>query len=267
MNVAVVGLGLIGGSFEKASRRAGHTVAALHHGDETGFENADLVLVCLPPEAIVPWISRHATQFKAGCVVLDIAGVKQTIMDSFEKAFPRGTGSWTFVGGHPMAGREVSGYANALETLFDGASMILVPRDETDFPKRADLEAFFRSLGFARVVVTTAARHDAMIAFTSQLCHVIATAYSRDALVAETPGFSAGSYADMTRIATQDASIWSALYLSNASSLLPVLDRFMARLGDFRRALDEGDKDAMMRIIAEGAEAKRSEICLSRISR
>lgn len=265
MNVAVVGLGLIGGSFEKASRRAGHVVAALHHGDETGFENADLVLVCLPPEAIVPWISRHAAQFKAGCVVVDIAGVKRTILSSFEKAFPTGTGLWTFVGGHPMAGREVSGYANALSTLFDGASMILVPRDAKAFPERARLEAFFRSLGFSRVVVTTAERHDAMIAFTSQLCHVIATAYSRDALVPETPGFSAGSYADMTRIATQDAEIWSALYLANAASLLPVLDRFMARLGDFRRALDEGDRDALCRIISEGAAAKRNESCLSRI--
>ena len=262
MNVAIVGLGLIGGSFEKASRRAGHTVTSLHHGDETGFENADLVLVCLPPEAIVPWLVKHGPRLKKGAIAVDIAGVKREIMDDFAAAFPVPPTDWTFVGGHPMAGREVSGYANSLETLFDGASMILV-EDERRLGVAAGethrgtvLESYFRSLGFARIVWTSAAHHDAMIAFTSQLCHIIATSYVRDELVPETPGFSAGSYANMTRIATQNADIWSALYASNRDALVPVLDRFIARLSDFRAALVADNIAAVKAMIDEGTVAK-----------
>ena len=264
MNVAVVGLGLIGGSFEKASRRAGHGVVTLHHGDETGFENADLVLVCLPPEAIVPWLKEHGPHLKKGAVAVDIAGVKRAVMDDFARAFPVPPTDWTFVGGHPMAGREVSGYANSLETLFDGASMILVEgegsvaRDKSvASPLLRDcLESYFRSLGFARIVWTSAAHHDAMIAFTSQLCHIIATSYVRDELVPETLGFSAGSYANMTRIATQNADIWSALYASNRDALVPVLDRFIVRLSEFRDALAAGNVTAVKAMIDEGAVAK-----------
>lgn len=264
MNVAIIGLGLIGGSFEKASRRAGFTVAALHHQDETGFEAADVILVCLPPAAIVPWIAAHAPRFKKGACVIDIAGIKRGILSEFRRAFPTPPTAWTFVGGHPMAGREVSGYENALATLFDGASMILVPPDPLDETLESRLRDFFRALGFVRVVVTDAAHHDAMIAFTSQLCHVIATAYARDALVPETVGFSAGSYADMTRIATQDPAIWSELFLSNADALLPVLDRFQTRLGEVRVALQSGDRAGLARIISEGAAAKKREQCLAR---
>lgn len=256
--VCVVGMGLIGGSMLKAAQRAGHEVVAIHHGDEHGFETAEVILVCLPPEAIVPWIRSHADRFAEGTVVVDIAGTKRAICREL-LAMPKS--GWTFVGGHPMAGREVSGYENSLATLFDGASMILVP-DERSCP--SDLTAwlgdFFRTLGFARIVVTTADRHDRMIAFTSQLCHVIATAYARDPLVVETPGFSAGSYADMTRIATQDPAVWSELFAGNGDLLAEVLDSFMSRLDGFRSALRNCDRSAMAEIIAEGAAAKRREL-------
>lgn len=261
MRVAIVGLGLIGGSFEKASRRAGHTVATLHHGDETGFEESDLVLVCLPPEAIVPWIKAHAPKLKRGAFVVDIAGIKRDIMAEFAREFPVVPSEWTFIGGHPMAGREVSGYANSLETLFDGASMILV-KDERTSSETSALDLYFRSLGFATIVYTTAEKHDAMIAFTSQLCHIIATSYSRDPLVPETPGFSAGSYADMTRIATQNSDIWSSLYESNRDALLSSVDGFIARMNEFRAALAANDVDAMKRMIDEGTKAKKLELSL-----
>ena len=264
MKIAVVGLGLIGGSFEKASIKAGYEVASLHHGDTTGFEDADLILICLPPEAIVPWMTKHQYAIKSAAFVVDIAGIKREIMRDYEAAFPEKP-AWTFVGGHPMAGREVSGYANSLADLFVGASMILVPV-EGESPETKDikdLENYFRAVGFARVVVTTAEKHDEMIAFTSQLCHVIATAYSRDALVPETSGFSAGSYADMTRIATQDPTIWASLFLANRDSLKEVVNRFIARMSSFRDALESKDRAAIERIISEGAEAKRRELRLS----
>lgn len=260
MKVAIVGLGLIGGSFEKASIRAGHEVAPLHHGDTTGFESADLILLCLPPEAIVPWMVRHQGAIRPDAFVIDIAGIKRDIMRDYEKAFSERP-AWTFIGGHPMAGREVSGYANSLADLFVGASMILVPPSEAPADREiGPLEAYFRSVGFKRVVVTTAEKHDEMIAFTSQLCHVIATAYSRDGLVPETPGFSAGSYADMTRIATQDPAIWASLFLSNRDSLGEVVDRFIMRMTEFRAALADGDRAKIEKIISEGAEAKRAEM-------
>lgn len=261
MTVAIVGLGLIGGSFEKASRRAGHTVVSLHHGDETGFETSDLVLICLPPEAIVPWMVKNGAKLKQGAVAIDIAGVKRDIMRDFAAAFPTPPTDWTFIGGHPMAGREISGYANSLETLFDGASMILVEDIRTSAdPQRRMLEDFFSSLGFTKIVWTSAEKHDAMIAFTSQLCHIIATSYSRDPLVADSPGFSAGSYANMTRIATQNSDIWSSLYLSNHDSLLEVLDGFITRMSDFRAALAAKDIAAMKRMIDEGTAAKKREL-------
>lgn len=258
MKVAVAGLGLIGGSFYKASMRAGHDAWGLHHGDgPEALTGADLVLVCMPPGAIVPWIRAHARDFGKGAVVVDICGVKTPIMREMAEVPREG---WTFVGGHPMAGREVAGYENSLATLFDGASMLLTPFEGTSEGTLGFLRGYFASVGFARTVVTTCERHDEMIAFTSQLCHVIATAYSRDPLVAESAGFSAGSYANMTRIATQNPDDWSALFLADRTALLAVLDRFMARLGEFRATLAAEDRDAMRRIISEGAAAKLREL-------
>ena len=257
--VAVVGLGLIGGSFEKAARKTGYEVVGLHHGDATGVEGADLVLVCLPPEAVVPWIRLHCASFAKGAIVVDIAGVKGGIMSDMAKIAKDG---WTFVGGHPMAGREVSGYENSLADLFVGASMVLVPEEGEKSPER--LKAFFRSIGFERVIETTAAKHDELIAYTSQLCHVIATAYARDSLLPETTGFTAGSFADMTRIATQNPAIWSELFMSNRHALLDSLDGFIARLGEFRTALERSDGAAIAGIIESGAEAKRGETCSDR---
>ena len=250
--IAVVGLGLIGGSFEKAAKKAGYDVAALHHGDSAGFEGAELILVCLPPDAVVPWVVANCASFANGATVVDIAGVKGSIMAEVAKIEKNG---WTFVGGHPMAGREVSGYENALADLFVGASMVLVPEEGTQCDER--LKAFFLSLGFERVVETTAAKHDALIAYTSQLCHVIATSYSRDPLMPETKGFTAGSFADMTRIATQNPAIWSGLYLSNRDALLDSLDGFIARLGEFRDDLSRGDGAAIEAIIESGSQSRR----------
>lgn len=253
MKVAIVGMGLIGGSFYKASLAAGHQVTPLHHGDATGCEDSDLVLVCLPPDAVAPWIADHAATFRRGAKVIDIAGIKRDVMAAMAKVPREG---WTFIGGHPMAGREVSGFENSLADLFVGASMILVPFAGEEAAIDDELRAYFRSVGFGRIMVTTPERHDEMIAFTSQLCHVIATAYSRDQRVPDTPGFSAGSFADMTRIATQDPEIWSVLFASNREPLLGVLDDFIARMQEFRGRLAANDHAAIKQIIAEGAEAQ-----------
>lgn len=261
MKIAVVGLGLIGGSLLKAARRAGLEVKGVHHGDVDETTGADLIFVCLPPRAIVPWIVSHAAEFSPGAVVVDICGVKRPILREIEK-LPRS--GWYFVGGHPMAGREVSGFENSLETLFDGASMILTPCDDTPATVLDGVKEACAKLGFAMTVVTTPAYHDEMIAFTSQLCHVIATVYARDPRVKDALGFSAGSYANMTRIATQNADDWSALYAENRDCLVGVLDGFLARFHALRDAIAEGRDADVRRQIVEGTAAKNQEQGMSK---
>ena len=257
MRVAIVGLGLIGGSFEKASLKAGHEVVSCHHGDKTGFEDSELILVCLPPESIVPWIDERRSLFRPGTVIVDICGIKRMICQEVA-AIPKN--GWIFVGGHPMAGREVSGYANSKADLFVGASMIITPDDSVPLSVIEMLKGYFESVGFHRTVVTTPENHDEMIAFTSQLCHVIATAYARDPKVVEAIGYSAGSYANMTRVATQNADTWASLYLEDRDALLKTLDGFIGRLGEFREALAAADLPRMKKIIDEGTAAKNEEL-------
>ena len=259
MKIAVAGMGLIGGSFFKAAEAAGHDVAALHHGDAGGFESAEIVLVCLPPANIVQWIAERAARFAKGAVVVDICGVKRPVMEAMRAVKQDG---WIFVGGHPMAGKEKSGFEHSDAALFKGASMILTPEEGTSASVTEKLSSFFSSVGFGRTVVTDPDRHDEMIAYTSQLCHVIATAYSRDGLKTYSDGFSAGSFADMTRIATQDEKIWSDLFLSDRDKLLPVLDRFISRLCEFRDALDRSDGETIREIIRSGKKCGRHEECL-----
>lgn len=249
MRIAVVGLGLIGGSFYKAAKAAGYDTKGLHHGDETGFEEADIVLVCLPPANIVPWIGKHSLKFKKGAVVVDICGVKKRIADEMSKM---SKGDWVFVGGHPMAGKEVSGYENSSADLFRGASMIITPDGEEPAGTVEMLEKFFAAVGFARTVLTSPERHDEMISYTSQLCHVIATAFSRDARRPEVSGFSAGSFANMTRTANQDPALWADLYLANRTHLLSTVDSFVSRLVEFRDALEKGDETKIRDIILSG---------------
>ena len=155
-----------------------------------------------------------------------------------------------------MAGREVSGYANSLPTLFQGASMIFTPYSWTPKSAVARLRRIFADAGFARFTVTTPARHDAMIAYTSQLAHVVSSAYVRDALAKQHRGYSAGSFHDMTRVATADPEVWTDLFLSNRRPLVAVLDRLISRLGEYREAVASGDAKALRVMLAKGRRAK-----------
>ena len=155
-----------------------------------------------------------------------------------------------------MAGKERSGYANSEATLFNGASMIFTPFEGTD-PEVIDrLKRVFSAVGFARFVITDPKRHDEMIAYTSQLAHVVSSAYVRDPLAKSHVGYSAGSYQDMTRVATVDPDIWTDLFLSNGKPLVAVLDRLIARLSGYRGAIASGNAAALRRLLAEGRRAK-----------
>lgn len=255
--VTVVGMGLIGGSLYKAALAAGHDATALHHGDEPGRMDADIVFLALPPGAAEEWMDRNGDSLKDGCIVMDVCGVKRPITEHVGRNVPS---RWTFIGAHPMAGREKCGFENSLAGLFGGASMILTPFESTPRRILEELDVFFKTLGFARTVVTDPLRHDDTIAFTSQLCHIIASAYARDGRVgASVMGFSAGSYADMTRIATMDEKTWTSLFMANADVLVPVIDAFTARMQEYRDALVQGDEGRLSDLIRAGAEAKRRE--------
>ncbi len=257
MTIAIIGKGLIGGSIEKAALRAGHDAEVFRgRGPTPDLKRFDLVFVCVPPESIPGIVDQVAEKgnLKDGAIVLDIAGVKRPIADALAKYATEKR--WHFVPGHPMAGKEKTGYANATPKLFDGASMILTPFPETPASVLETLEPFFKSLGFARVVVTDPKHHDEMIAFTSQLCHLISSAYVREDLSAVHTGYSAGSFRDMVRVGAPEPDTWTQLFFDNRDALLPVLDRYLARLQDFREALAANDRPRLHKALENGVTAK-----------
>ena len=249
-------MGLIGGSFEKAFLAAGHDVVNLKTADRLSMANCQLIVICLPPLMVAPWVKEHADDFGEGAVVVDAAGAKTAVCAALAET-GRGRG-WTFVGGHPMAGKERSGYANSDANLFRGASMIFTPFPETDAAVVDGLKATFAEIGFARFVVTDPHRHDEMIAYTSQLAHVVSSAYVRDALAQDHLGFSAGSFQDMTRVATVDPDIWTDLFLANREALEAVLERLVERLVGYRDAIRDNDADRLRALLAQGRVAKEA---------
>ena len=234
MTIGIRGMGLIGGSFEKAFRRVGHDVLNLKNVSPADIRSCALVVVCLPPRMVAPWVVEHAADFADDALVTDAAGVKGIVCGALADLAK--SAAWTYVGGHPMAGRERSGYANSTPDLFQGASMIFTP--------------------YAWTSETDPARHDEMIAYTSQLAHVVSSAYVRDSLAAEHAGFSAGSFQDMTRVATVDPDMWTELFLSNRENLDRVLARLIARLSEYHEALRASDAPALNALLAEGRRAK-----------
>lgn len=254
MTVGIRGMGLIGGSFEKALSALGHTVLNLRNDAALKLPKCDIVIVALPPSMVSPWVKENAVFFGKGAIVFDVSGVKSEICASL-KEFSL-LSDWVFVGGHPMAGKEVSGYENSDAELFRGASMILTPYPETDHEVISRLKKLFGEIGFAKTVVTDPARHDQMIAYTSQLAHVVSSAYVRDELSEFHDGFSAGSYQDMTRVATVDPDLWTDLFLSNSEALDLVLSRLIGRLFEYRDAINSSDAVKLKRLLQEGRDSK-----------
>ena len=272
MKIAIIGLGLIGGSLARTIKL--HTDAAVYGCDlnpqtieqaklmdaidgeltDDILKDCDMVLVALYPAAIIDWITDHADCFKPGALVIDCGGVKQVICGAIE---PIAEGkAWHFIGGHPMAGREFSGFRYAKDDLFDHASMILCPRGDIDPEVLQKARDFFMDIGFRRVQFTTPKTHDEMIAYTSQLAHIVSSAYVKCPLADKHRGFSAGSFADMTRVARLNEDMWTELFFDNRDALLPVLEDLADRVAEYRDALRDSDPDAMKRLLREGREIK-----------
>lgn len=254
MKIRIAGLGLIGGSFLKAAEKALYDVAGYHHDERPDLSDADVIIVSLPPSAIEPWIRANSPTFKKGAIVVDVCGVKSPLFEAFKKDGV--AQDWVFVPGHPMAGKEVGGFENATSDLFEDASMILTPYPYTGRAPLDKLEEFFKSIGFSKVVFTSPGHHDEIIAFTSQLCHLISSAYVREGLAKDSSGFTAGSFRDMVRVGAPDPVVWTELFLLNRESLLPVLERYIERLENFRRAIGERNAESLRAQLEEGKKAK-----------
>ena len=274
MKIGIIGLGLIGGSLAMSIRRhTEHTVfgydtnpevmlrakavEAIHDGlDADTLPGCDIVLVALYPQLCVDVIKQYADQFNPRALVIDCAGVKRHV---FNQAAPIAAGHhWTYIGGHPMAGREFSGFTYARGNLFENASMILCPPAEADIEARETAKRFFLEAGFKLVRFCTPEDHDQMIAYTSQLAHVVSGAYVKNPLALSHKGFSAGSFLDMTRVARLNENMWTELFLENDDLLLPALDDLIMRLNEYREALARRDADGLKDVLREGRLRKEA---------
>ena len=272
MNVLICGLGLIGASLAKTLKKnTNHTVLgwnrtpsvtekALRDGtiDKSGsleelIPQADVTFVNFYPEAIVPFILEHKDEFKKDSIVTDSCGIKTKICKEMEA---QENLNFYFIGAHPMAGREVSGYDNSLDNLFDNASFICTPQEGTPRNKTDALVGLAQDMGFARTVVTTPEHHDEMIAFTSQIAHVLACSYVLSPLAPMHAGYSAGSYRDVSRVARINAEMWTELFLENDEYLIKEIDGIIENLQQYSAALKARDEKALRQLLKDGRECK-----------
>lgn len=271
MNVGIVGLGLIGGSFAKAYHAAGWNVLAHDvdastlsfaqmYGavdaplDKDNIASCDLVLICVYPQAAVQYLRDAAPHIGKKPVVIDCCGTKRVVCSA---CFPLAREfGFTYLGGHPMAGTHNSGFKYARENLYHGAPMVLVPPSYDDIDLLQRVKDLLRPAGFGRISVTTAEAHDAMIAFTSQLAHVVSNAYIKSPSTGAHKGFSAGSYKDMTRVAWLNPQMWAELFLENKDCLLHELDILSENLSRYADALRNDDLPELVRLLDEGRRRK-----------
>ena len=269
--VGVFGLGLIGGSFVKAYHEAGWRVLA-HNRSRSVLEFAmlggevdgeltkenigecDLVLLTVYPEAAVRTLRDFAPYIGKKPLVMDCCGTKRVVC---EAAFPMAEEfGFTFVGGHPMAGTQFSGYKYAKADLYKGQPMVVVPPRFDDIYLLDRVKELLAPAGFSGISVTTAEEHDEMIAFTSQLAHVVSNAYVKSPTAKQHHGFSAGSYRDLTRVAWLNAPMWAELFLENRDKLVSELDSLIANLTAYRDAMEAGDREKLTDLLDEGKRLK-----------
>lgn len=283
MRVGILGLGLIGGSFARAYRATGADVVAYDPDrdtmgaarietisgelDDTTIPTCDLIVLAAYPKACTDWLRDHAETLGeasdvtagTGPVVIDTAGVKAAVCrEAFALAREYG---FAFVGAHPMAGTEHSGFAYARADLFRGAPMVLTPPPVDDLTRLSLLDRthmLLAPVGFGRFSVTTPDVHDSVIAYTSQLAHVVSNAYVKSPTAQMHHGFSAGSYRDLTRVAHLNPSMWAELMCDDADHLGQEITWLIEALAAYRDALEQRDQDRLRMLLAEGDRIKRA---------
>ena len=271
MNVGILGLGLIGGSLARAYSLEGHRVLCFDRDEQMlsfamlagavespltsdNISECDLILLAIYPEGSAAWLEQNAHHIAKGTLVIDCCGVKTQIC---RRCFPIANYyGFTFIGGHPMAGTQFSGFKYSRANLFEGAPMVLVP-DRYDDPELLDrAKKALAPCHFGSFSVTTAEDHDRMIAFTSQMPHIVSNAFIKSPTALEHRGFSAGSYKDLTRVAWLNASMWSELFLDNREHLLRELDVLINNLSKYRDAISQADEQMLVALLEEGKRRK-----------
>ena len=271
MIVGVLGLGLIGGSLARAYKKENWTVLACDKdtsildfaqlaGVVDGALNTDtigkcdLILLSVYADASATWLEENAQFVSANTLVIDCCGIKQEICN---RCFPLAEKyGFTFVGGHPMAGSHFSGFKYSRSNLFQGAPMVLVPPTYDDPILLENVKLALSPCGFKHFSVTTAEEHDRMIAFTSQMPHIISNAYIKSPTALSHNGFSAGSYKDLTRVAWLNPHMWCELFLSNKENVIFELDFLISSLQEYRKAVIEHDQVLLTRLLDEGRKRK-----------
>ena len=271
MIAGIAGLGLIGGSFAKAYAEAGWQVLGFDTDSTTlsfaqlsgviagelteeNIASCDIVLVCINPAAAVDYVRAMAPYIGSHPIVIDCCGNKRFVCEQlFDVAKEHG---FTFLGGHPMAGNHNSGFKYARANLYHNAPMVIVPADFDDILLLDRVKALLAPAGFGRLSVTTAEKHDEMIAFTSQMAHLVSNAYIKSPTAGSHKGFSAGSYKDMTRVAWLNPAMWAELFLENKDYLLSELDVFIASLQQYRDAMAADDLTTLTTLLDDGRRRK-----------
>ena len=271
MNVGILGLGLIGGSLARAYAKAGHTVycfdkdesildfamlSGVVHGrlSEETVKRCDLILLAIFAQGSADWLKANAQYIPKNSLVIDCCGIKEDIC---RHCFPLAEKyGFTFIGGHPMAGSHNSGFKYSRSNLFQGAPMVLVPPkfDDPELLQRA--EEVLSPCGFKSFSITTAQAHDEMIAFTSQMPHIISNAFIKSPTAREHKGFSAGSYKDLTRVAWLNPNMWAELFLSNRENVLKELRYYIESLQAYESAIDNKDEQTLIALLDEGRKRK-----------
>ena len=274
MTIGIVGLGLIGGSLAKAyagDEIVKHTILGFDTDeaiisfaeisgaingklDDDTISKCDAIFIALNPGDAVDWLKANASKIAKDTLVIDCCGVKQTVCsECFPLAKEHG---FIFVGGHPMAGSHKAGFKNSRADLYYGAYMILVPPVYDDPVLFGRLEETLKPLGFGHLTVTTAEKHDEMIAFSSQMAHVVSNAYIKSPSALEHKGYSAGSYRDLTRVAKLNADMWGELFMDNRDYLIKELDGFINSVTKYKEALATGNKEELVGLLEEGSRLK-----------
>lgn len=271
MNVGILGLGLIGGSLARAYALEGHTVYAIQrnesmlsfamlagavHGKltEETIPQCDLILLAIYPDGSAGWLERNAHLIAKDALVIDCCGIKQEICSRcFPLAMQYG---FTFVGGHPMAGSQFSGFKYSRATLFKGQPMVLVPPVFDDMQLLDRVKQALKPCQFGFFSVTTAQEHDRMIAFTSQMPHILSNAFIKSPTALNHKGFSAGSYKDLTRVAWLNAPMWAELFMENKENVLFELDYYIDSLKAYQDAIRRDDMDTLIALLEEGKKRK-----------
>lgn len=272
MKITVVGLGLIGGSMCKAIKKhTNHTVYGIDINRETvsmalsqnaidaatdDIGLADITIVSLYPLTTIDFIKENASKFKKGSIVIDTCGIKNSIVKAVTPILAEN--DVTFIGVHPMAGREFSGFEYSLDNLFDEASFIITPDESVSQTKINLIEDFAYSIHFKKVVISTPEEHDQIIAFTSQLAHVVSNAYIKSPTNQKQLGFSAGSFQDLTRVAKLNEIMWTPLFMLNKEPLCFEINYIIDRLTEYRDAMQNDDYDRLTELLREGRILKEN---------